>query len=168
VAERLADAVGVAREAPLDSLLSTRISHPRLLTHLGNDSVGIAACAPPDAPTYRGGDGTLVNEWGMRFRTVGLYDEFSEYELAHATAVGEVEAYRLPDPLASGRYDAAEATVPELGGDYLVVGDLECAVFETAWYLVGLEKLPHRERPRHLRRGQVVNVESAPEDVLSR
>jgi uroporphyrinogen decarboxylase len=141
VAERLADAVGVPREPPLDSLLSTRISHARLLTHLGNDAVGIAACAPPYAPSRRDEDGTLVNEWGMRFRTVGLYDEFSGHPLAHATTVAEVEAYPLPDPLAEGRYDVAERTVREYGADYAVVGDLECSMFETAWYLVGLEKL---------------------------
>jgi uroporphyrinogen decarboxylase len=141
VAERMADAVGVPREPPLDSLLSTRISHPRLLTHLGNDAVGIAACAPPSAPTRREDDGTLVNEWGMRFRSVGLYDEFSAFPLAHAETVDDVEQYPLPDPLAPGRYDAAEATVREYGGDYTVVGDLECSMFETAWYLVGLEKL---------------------------
>jgi uroporphyrinogen decarboxylase len=141
VAERLADALGLPREPPLDSLLSTRISHARLLTHLGNDAVGIAACAPPYAPTHRDADGNLVNEWGMRFRTVGLYDEFSEYPLAHVSTVAEVEAYPLPDPLAAGRYDAAERTVREYAGDYLVVGDLECSMFETAWYLVGLEKL---------------------------
>jgi uroporphyrinogen decarboxylase len=141
VAERLADAVGLPREPPLDSLLSTRISHPRLLTHLGNDAVGIAACAPPSAPTHRDEEGTLVNEWGMRFRTVGLYDEFSEFPLAHASTVADVEAYLLPDPLADGRYHAAAATVRDYGSDHLVIGDLECAMFETAWYLVGLEKL---------------------------
>ena len=141
VAERLADAVGVPREPPLDSLLSTRISHAHLLTHLGNDAVGIASCAPPSALTRREEDGTLVNEWGMRFRSVGLYDEFSEFPLAHATTVEDVESYSLPDPLAEGRYDAAEATVREFGGSHVVIGDLECAMFETAWYLVGLEKL---------------------------
>lgn len=141
VAERLADAVGVPREPPLDSLLSTRISHARLLTHLGNDAVGIAACAPPDARTRREEDGTLVNEWGMRFRSVGLYDEFSQFPLAHASAVEDVESWPLPDPLAEGRYDAAEATVREFGSGYAVIGDLECSMFETAWYLVGLEKM---------------------------
>jgi uroporphyrinogen decarboxylase len=140
VAERLADAVGFPREPPLDSLLSTRISHSRLLTYLGNDAVGIAACAPPYAPTHRDEDGTLVNEWGMRFRTVGLYDEFSGHPLARATTVAEIEAYPLPDPLAEGRYDEAEQTVQEYGSDYVIVGDLECSMFETAWYLVGLEK----------------------------
>jgi uroporphyrinogen decarboxylase len=127
VAERLADAVGVPREPPIDSLLSTRISHPRLLTHLGNDAVGIAACAPRTAPTRREDDGTLVNEWGMRFRSVGLYDEFSAFPLAHATTETDVEQYPLPDPLAEGRYDVAEATVREFGRERTIVGDLECA-----------------------------------------
>lgn len=141
VAERLADATGVPHEPPIDSLLSTRISHARLLTHLGNDAVGIAACAPPDALTRVEDDGTLVNEWGMRFRSVGLYDEFSEFPLAHATTVKDVESYSLLDPLARGRYDAAEAAVREFGASHVVFGDLECSMFETAWYLVGFEKL---------------------------
>jgi hypothetical protein len=72
VAERLADAAGVPREPPIGSLLSTRISHARLLTHLGNDAGGIAACTPPGALTQVEDDGTLVNEWGMGFRSVGL------------------------------------------------------------------------------------------------
>jgi uroporphyrinogen decarboxylase len=141
VARRLADAVGVPREPPIDSLLSTRISHPRLLTHLGNDAVGIAACAPPTAPTRREDDGTMVNEWGMRFRSVGLYDEFSAFPLARVRTVAEVDQYPLPDPRPQGRYDVAEATIREFARERTIVGDLECAMFETAWYLVGLEKL---------------------------
>jgi uroporphyrinogen decarboxylase len=55
--------------------------------------------------------------------------------------VKDVESYSLPDPLAGGRYDAAEDTVREFGASHVVFGDLECSMFETAWYLVGLEKL---------------------------
>jgi len=140
VAVKLAKALDVPEEPPLDSLLSTRISHMALLTKLGNDCVGIAACSPDDFPTKTLPDGTMVNEWGMRFKSCGLYNEFCEYPLAGAESVSDIENYTFPDPLAEGRYDAAKKAVAEYRKGYAIFGDLECAMFETAWYLVGLEK----------------------------
>ncbi len=140
VAEKLSKAMNVPYELPLDSLLSTRISHSGLLTKLGNDCVGIAACAPKASPTRTMADGTIVNEWGMRFKPCGLYCEFYEYPLSAAETITDIKNYKFPDPLAEGRYDAAKETVKKFGKEYAVFGDLECSAFETAWYLVGLEK----------------------------
>ncbi len=140
-AEKLARHIGMAYEPPLDSLLSTRISHTELLTKLGNDCVGIAACSPDDSPTQILEDGTIKNEWGMKFKNVGLYNEFFEFPLAHARTAEDINAYPFPDPHASGRYDEAESTIAKYGKDYAIVADLETSIFETAWYLTGLEKL---------------------------
>lgn len=140
VAEKMARELTMPYEPPLDSLLSTRISHTKLLTRLGNDCVGIAACAPNDAPTKELADGKIVNEWGMCFRNVGLYNEFSEYPLADAQTAEDIAGYSFPDPFAAGRFDAARQTVSEYGEDYAIVADLETSIFETAWYLTGLEK----------------------------
>lgn len=140
VAERMSRALGLPYEPPEDSLLSTRISHPNLLTTLGNDAVGIAACAPRRFPTHSESDGTLVNEWGMRFRTVGLYNEFIEFPLAHAETRADIEAYPFPEAHAEGRFDHARMTVQVFGQTHGIVADLETTMFETAWYLVGLEK----------------------------
>ena len=140
VAEMMATELNFPQEPPIDSLLSSRISHMGLLTHLGNDCVGISACAPNDFPTRQMDDGTLVNEWGMKFKTVGLYNEFCEYPLAHAEKVEDVINYPFPDPFAEGRYDAALEAVEKYSNDYAIIADLECSIFETAWYLVGLEK----------------------------
>ncbi len=41
VAKKMAQAVNLPYEKPIDSLLSTRISHRELLMHLGNDCVGM-------------------------------------------------------------------------------------------------------------------------------
>jgi hypothetical protein len=51
VAGRMSDYLNIPFEEPLDSLLSTRISHMGILTQLGNDCAGIAACAPKTKPT---------------------------------------------------------------------------------------------------------------------
>lgn len=140
-AQKLSDFLQRPYEEPLDSLLSTRISHTQLLLDVGNDAVGIAACAPHDFPTRTLEDGILENEWGMQFVNVGLYNEFHSYPLAHAETVADIRQHRFPDAHAAGRFDAARATVGQYAQDYAVVADLECSIFETAWYLVGLEKL---------------------------
>lgn len=140
VAEKLAGELNLPQEPPLDSLLSTRISNMQLLTKLGNDCVGIAACAPKNFPTKLQEDGTLINEWGMKFKLVGLYNEFCEYPLSHAETVEDVNNHSFPDPFAEGRYDAAKEAVSKYSKDYAIVADVECCMFETAWYLVGLEK----------------------------
>ncbi len=140
-AKKLSDHLGLPYEEPLDSLLSTRISHMGLLTAMGNDCVGISACAPNDQPTRKREDGLIVNDWGMVFKDIGLYSEFAEFPLEHAATVADIENYPFPDPNATGRYDEARKTVAKYGDKYAVVGDIETSFWETAWYLVGLEKL---------------------------
>ena len=140
-AAKLSGALNLPYEPPFDSLLSTRISHTELLTHLGNDCIGIAACSPDNFPTHKLDNGLLENEWGMRFKDIGLYNEFAEYPLAHAQTVADIENYQFPDPFAPGRFDAAKAAVEKYGEKYGVIADLETSFFETAWYLVGLQKL---------------------------
>lgn len=141
VAEKLSTHLGLPYEEPLDSLLSTRISHMGLLSSMGNDCVGIAACAPTDRPTITHPDGIIENEWGMKFISAGLYNEFHEFPLENAQSVADISAYNFPDPFAAGRFDAAKLAIANYGNDYGVVADLETFMFETSWYLVGLEKL---------------------------
>jgi len=140
-AKKLSDHLALPYEEPLDSLLSTRISHMAVLTALGNDCVGISACAPYDYPTRKRADGKLVNEWGMVMTDIGLYTEFAEFPLDNALTKEDIDNYPFPDPNAPGRYDEARKTVEKYGKEYAVVGDIETSFWETAWYLVGLEKL---------------------------
>lgn len=140
-AKKLSDHLELPYEEPFDSMLSTRISHMDLLTAMGNDCVGISACAPTDTPTRKRADGLLVNEWGMVFKDTGLYSEFAEFPLGDAATAEDIKAYPFPDPSAPGRYDEAKKTVEKYGSKYAVVGDIETTFWETAWYLVGLEKL---------------------------
>jgi uroporphyrinogen decarboxylase len=141
VAKKLSSHLGLPYEEPLDSMLSTRISHMDMLTALGNDCVGISACAPYGKPTLKRDDGMLVNEWGMVMTNIGLYTEFAEFPLSKAESKEDIDNYPFPDPHAPGKYDAAKKTVEKYGKEYAVVGDIETSFWETAWYLVGLEKL---------------------------
>ncbi|MEN8248859.1 MAG: uroporphyrinogen decarboxylase family protein [Bacteroidota bacterium] len=139
-AKKMSDHLGMPYEEPLDSLLSSRISHTKVLLELGNDAVGIAACAPTNNPTESLGNNILRNEWGMVFKDVGLYNEFWEFPLANAETVEDIENYQFPDPHAEGRFDEAQKAIDTYKKDYGIIADLETAIFETAWYLVGMEK----------------------------
>jgi uroporphyrinogen decarboxylase len=140
VARKMSEALGLHFEEPIDSLLSTRISHMNLLTHLGNDAIAIAACAPDDFPTRTEADGLITNEWGMRFKDVGLYNEFIHFPLNTAQTKSDIDNYPFPNPHAAGRFDFSKKAVKDFASHFGVIGELETTIFETAWYLVGLEK----------------------------
>lgn len=140
VALKMADYLNVEYEEPLDSMLSTRASHNDLLVLLGNDAVGIAACSPTDSPSKTMDNGLIVNEWGMVFKPKGLYNEFFIYPMSGVQSKQEIDAYPFPDPYAEGRWDNAVKTIEKFGKTHGIVADLETTLFETAWYLMGLEK----------------------------
>lgn len=137
IARKLGEALGLPFEAE-DSLLSTRISHTEILNALGNDAV----CVGParERPTRTLADGTVEDEFRLRYHRVGLYDEAFARPLAGAETTADAEAYALPDPLAESRYGLAKRNADRYGGEYAVIADLEATVFELCWNLVGLEK----------------------------
>ena len=140
VAKKLSDHLGLPYEEPLDSMLSTRASHMDLLVKMGVDAVGIATCAPSNNPTQTLDNGLIINEWGMILKPMGLYNEFYEFPLANAQTAADIENYTFPDPFAPGRWDEAKKTIEKYGKSHGIIADLETTLFETAWYLTGLEK----------------------------
>jgi uroporphyrinogen decarboxylase len=140
VAEKMSEAVGIPYVPPFDSLLSTRNSHTEVLLKLGNDAVGIAANAPNNARTVTDKNGIITNEWGMQFKNKGLYNEFIGYPLDQAETAQDIENYNFPAPYGEGRFDDAKAAVAKYKGEFGIIADLETSIFETAWYLTGLEK----------------------------
>lgn len=141
MAQKLSAYLGISYEEPEDSLLSTRISHTKLLTRLGNDCVGIAACTPTERPVKITPEGLITNEYGMVFKNAGLYNEFYRFPLANAETAADIEQYDWFDPNWPSRFAFAGSVVGKYSNDYAIVADLETTIFETAWYLTGLEKL---------------------------
>lgn len=143
LAERLAEATGIPPN-PQDAYLTNRISHAEILTHLGNDMVGIGSTAPPCCPTKTRSDGFRVDEWGFVYRpvphTYGVYYEIVERPLRGIASAGELARYRFPDPYEPGRYDVAAEHSRRYGQAYALLGVIECTVFEMSWNLVGLEQ----------------------------
>jgi hypothetical protein len=140
VAQMLSTLLNLPYETPADSLVSTRISHMDLLASMGVDAIGVGATTPTNHPTVTTSDGLITNEWGMVFKNAGLYNEFYSFPLANAETVADIEAYPFPDPFADGRFEMAKSTIQKYGKEYGIIADLVCSIFETAWYLVGLEK----------------------------
>lgn len=141
VAERLGQHLGIPEYTHPDAPhAENRISYTELLLELGNDVVGIGPCAPKAHPTRTLEDGTLITEWQIKYKTVGLYNEMVEHPLAHAETEADIKQFTFPDPLAEGRFDHAKATVAKYGERYAICGDIEATIFEAAWALVGMEK----------------------------
>lgn len=136
MALRLSAALGIPATEE-DSFLSTRISNVEILNHLGNDAVCVGALR--ETPTKTLENGRMVDEFGIQYQTVGLYNEAVVRPLAGVESVEEVEEYRFPDPLAPQRFQLARENIAKYSKDYAIIGDLEATIFELAWNLMGLE-----------------------------
>jgi uroporphyrinogen decarboxylase len=140
MALKLGDALGLPYEEPVDAMESARISHMDLLTKMGVDIIAVAPTVAAASPTLTLPDGTIRNEWGMVFRSMGIYSEFAGYPLAHAQTVNDILNYPFPDPDAPGRFDIAIRMLEKYQKDHAVIGDVETMFFEISWYMTGLEK----------------------------
>jgi uroporphyrinogen decarboxylase len=141
VAQRLSRHLRIPEYTEADSPLSqNRISYHELLVELGNDVVGIGACSPDASATRELGSGILTNEWGVKYKTAGYYNEMLEHPLSEAEETSDVENYPFPDPNAPGRFRLAREVVQRYGERYAICGDAECTLFEGSWYLTGFEK----------------------------
>jgi uroporphyrinogen decarboxylase len=141
VAEAIAKYLEIESYTHADSPLSeNRISYTELLVKLGNDIVGIGACAPKNNPTRMVAEDVFTNEWNIQYKKIGNYVEMIEHPLAQAKSISDIDAFEFPDPHAEGRYELAKRTVEKYGNQYSICGDAECSIFEASWYLVGFEK----------------------------
>jgi uroporphyrinogen decarboxylase len=132
--------MGLPPAQPVPSFFSNRISFTETLLKAGNDAVAVAAGFPDGFSCQILPDKSIRDEWGIRSRPFGLYNEMVGHPLADIETPADLDGYDFPDPDAPGRFRLAEATVRQYGNDYAILGDQECTVFEMAWYLVGLEK----------------------------
>jgi uroporphyrinogen decarboxylase len=140
MADKLCDNLGLPYEEPVDAMESARISHMKLLTAMGVDIVAVAPTVSPEKPTVTLADGRIKNEWGMIFRDAGLYTEFAEFPLSHASVKKDILSYPFPDPEAPGRFDTAKKMMSTYSDKYAVIGDVETMFYELSWYLTGYEK----------------------------
>lgn len=127
-----------------DSLWANKISHNDILVKLGNDLVFVGACVPKGFNAERDPDGGFVDEWGCRYGRVGLYDEIVSRPLENIETATQLDhyfdAHGFPDPLAKGRFELAEEQIKKYFRDYAIAGCIGMTMFETAWYMVRMDK----------------------------
>jgi uroporphyrinogen decarboxylase len=108
---------------------------------MGNDliktTVGI------ELSYHRSEDPIYTCPFGVTFRNVknfaGAYTEIVDGVLRNDPDGGKLAAYRLPDPDDQRWYAPVKAAVARYGSEKYIVGSCQCSIFETAWYLHGME-----------------------------
>ena len=50
-----------------------------------------------------------------------------------------MRTYRIPDPQEESQYDNVREAVARYGKSHFIIGSCQCSIFESAWYLRGME-----------------------------
>ncbi|MFB0547104.1 MAG: uroporphyrinogen decarboxylase family protein [Anaerolineae bacterium] len=81
--------------------------------------------------------GAYVDEWGIRWQTMGYYTEMAKHPLAQAT-MDDLDDYPWPDLLKEENFEAARETIRKYGDEYAIFAS-EVMTTEAAWYMRGSE-----------------------------
>lgn len=86
------------------------------------------------------------DEWGIEWTKIelpggGHYFEMTHHPL-HNASIGDLEDYPWPDPYDPGRVENLAETLREVHEetDFAILAKFGGAIFETAWYLRGMER----------------------------
>lgn len=107
---------------------------------------------PPDGASVKaraeGESSVFQDEWGIKWRMPldgGLYYDICSHPLAGLSTVQEIDRYGWPDTGEASRYTGlkrdADALVAAAGRPALVLERHTGGIFETSWWLRGLESL---------------------------
>ncbi len=91
-----------------------------------------------DTPTY-------VCPFGVTWRNVsnstGAYTEIIDGALRDDPDGKKLAAYKIPDPDNPALYTHVREAVEKYGKEKFMIGSCQCSIFETAWYLHGMEDM---------------------------
>lgn len=81
-------------------------------------------------------------KWGLTWKNVknytGEYTEIIDRPLCGDDS--KLSSYSIPDPLEESQYDNVRKMVEKYGREKWIIGSCQCSIFETAWYLRGLDE----------------------------
>jgi len=153
VPDRVPHEIGVGLTAPKFREFQRRTGRDDPADYFGADvrSLGIAPTRERlDHRRYHedGGSGLHLDQWGIGYvGSSDAADEFSHLQrmvhpMARLETAAEAAAYPLPDIEAPYRYAELPARIAGLHArGFAVAGSMECTIFETAWYMRGMERL---------------------------
>ena len=86
-------------------------------------------------------DSSWYDEWGIKRKNVGLYDESVEWPLAGCT-LADVKNYRLPDPKDKGRFAGLKQRAKELydHSDFALIGGNAASLFYLTSEMMGFQE----------------------------
>jgi uroporphyrinogen decarboxylase len=109
--------------------------------HLGNDMV--VGGAGMEKSFYRSDEPEYVCPWGITWRNVrnatGRYTEIARFPLAGDE--DKLARWETPDPLDKGNFTDVRNKLETYGDSVWVTGSCRCTLFESAWYLRGMDQL---------------------------
>jgi len=87
-----------------------------------------------DNPTYTCRFGVL---WRNVKNSAGAYTEIVKGPLQNDEVL--LDDYQIPDPMDESWYVPVKSAVARYGKEKFIIGSCQCSIFETAWYLRGME-----------------------------
>jgi uroporphyrinogen decarboxylase len=119
---------------------------PEIAIRIGVDFLYIKSGSPTFSKQKTNPDGSVTDEWGITRKKVffknGIYYwEMVEHPLKDAS-IKDLEEYIWPDPDDPGRYENLLERAKDLyeNTDFCLIGRFGGSIFETAWYMRGLEQ----------------------------
>lgn len=129
--DKLASALGVPE--PTDEL-----EPDPLYLQLGHDLLRVTV--GPAASYYLSDEDFYTDEWGIGWRRVHYgFGHYTEPVVHPLKDLADPEAFSIPDFSSPVRYERACYLVKNYGGEYAIVGEIACTLFELSWYLRGFE-----------------------------
>lgn len=140
--EHFGSKLGISPEYALSYYedLTYRISANDIRTAMGSDCVVVGGTVADGYSPITVKDDITLNEFGMEMKPTPLYVEVVKCPLVEVSSVEDIEAYAFPDPMAPGRFTAAERDIAKFKDSYFIIGDVELSHFELAWHLTGLQE----------------------------
>ena len=120
--------------------------HPLVAEKFGLDIFWLRLNSPHKKPRQPDDPNKRVDEWGIERTRVnlpegGYYFEMTSHPLKDAT-IADLEDYPWPDPYDPGRVEGLREYARHMRRDteFAILAKFAGAIFETAWYLRGMEK----------------------------
>ena len=114
-----------------------KLKAEELYIELGNDLlftlfIGVAdGFYKKDSPLY-------IDDWGITWKWVDNYTEPYLHPLADSVDIADI---KTPDPLIHRGYKEAINLINKYGKELVIVGCVDCSIFEAAWFLRGLKQV---------------------------
>ena len=124
-----------------DQMQHLAVVKESILDRLHADTRYIFANAPAGFQMKFEADGSWADEWGVRRKPCGYYDEACHHPLAGCD-LADAKAFRLPDPLDKTRFDGLRAKARRLyeTTDYALIAGSPATFFYLTSEMVGFQE----------------------------